>query len=412
MLAELKKVRYPVEIGLLLAFCIFLPLIEFWKAVAFLAYVLVWLVNRLRARNLGGEWQLWDTLIVAWVGSAYLAAAFAGLGGNAWAKTGDLATHTLLLWMVMRGGYTERELRWVLGALVTSTVAGLAHGYWGMWSGVGKSGTLQLNSVGHVNHTAIYLAIMLGVCASWLFACWHAWARGRRGIALGTVFLVLVSLIVTASRGAIGVGLLLALILAAAWWPRWRRPLVASMASAIVIVSMLIGFDAQVVKKQIANAAAENVLSFRDGIWRMGFAAWEKYPWFGVGKDNYGLITHERIRAWRLEAGKDYVESDYVQFPHAHSLYVNTLTERGAIGFAALAALLLAWLTSLIRNRPRPKDSDLSWLLWGGASSALIVTAGVGIVNTTFHHEHGLLAALLLGLWLSTLPARRAHRAS
>ena len=38
--------------------------------------------------------------------------------------------------------------------------------------------------------------------------------------------------------------------------------------------------------------------------------------------------------------------------------------------------------------------------------SGWIVTAGIGTVNTTLHHEHGLLAALLLGLWLSTLHAR------
>src|SRR6185436_11670289 len=130
MLAELKKVRFPVETGLLIAFCLFLPLLEFWKAVAWLAYVLVWLGNRIRRRDFGGDWQLWDTLVVVWIGSAYLAAAFPGLGGNAWSKTGDLATHTLLLWLVMRARYTERELCWILGALVVSTVAGLAHGYW------------------------------------------------------------------------------------------------------------------------------------------------------------------------------------------------------------------------------------------------------------------------------------------
>jgi hypothetical protein len=28
------------------------------------------------------------------------------------------------------------------------------------------------------------------------------------------------------------------------------------------------------------------------------------------------------------------------------------------------------------------------------------VTIAVGMVNTTFHHEHGLLAVLLLGVWL------------
>ena len=408
MLSELKKVRFPVETGLLVAFCIFLPLVEVPKTIALLAYVLAWLGNRMRSRDFGGDWQAWDTLIVVWVGVAYLAAAFAGLDGNAWAKTGDLATHTLLLWLVMRAGYTEREQRWVLGALVASTLAGLVLGYWRMWSGIGKSGTLQLYSVGHVNHTAIYLAMMLGVCVSWLFASWHAWPPRRRAMALGAVALILASLIVTASRGAVAVGFLMALILAAAWWPRWRRPFVASVLAAAVIGSMMIGFGADVVKKQIENAAAQNILAFRDGIWRMGFVAWEKYPWFGVGKDNYGLITHERVRAWRAEAGKDYDASRYVQFPHAHNLYVNTLVERGAVGFAPLAALLLAWLTALLRHRPRPDEPDFAWLAWGAAAGAWIVTAGVGMVNTTFHHEHGLLAALLLGIWLSTLRAPRA----
>ena len=412
MLAELKKVRYPIEIGLLLAFCIFLPLVEFWKAVAWLAYVLVWLVNRLRTRDFGGNWRMWDTLIVVWIGSAYLAAVFPGLGGNAWAKTGDLATQTLLLWLVMRAGYSERELRWVLGALVTSTVAGLVHGYWRIGSGVVEFDRLELNSVGHVNHTAIYLAIMLGVGVSWLFARWQTWRPGPRGVALAVAAFFLASLVVTASRGAIGIGFLLLLILACAWWPRWRAPLVVSAFATIVIAALLIGFGAGVVRKHVEIAATQNTLSFRDGIWRMGLTAWEKYPWFGVGKDNYNLITHDLVRSWRSEAGKDFDPQRYVRAAHAHSLYVNTLAERGAVGFAALAALLLAWLTALVRYRPRPEESDFAWLAWGSAASAWIVTAGVGTVNTTFHHEHGLLAALLLGIWLSTLPARRAHRAS
>jgi O-antigen ligase len=408
MLAELKKVRFPVETGLLIAFCLFLPVVEFWKALALLAYIIVWLANRLRTRSFGGDWRWWDTLIAAWVGSAYLAAAFAGLGGSAWAKTGDVATQTLLLWMVMRAGYSERELRWLLGALIASTLAGLAYGYWRMWSGAGKSGNLQLHSVGQVNHTAIYLAIMLGVCVSWIFARWQAWRADRRGFSLAIALLVVASLVVTASRGAIGIGFLSVLVLAAAWWPRWRAPLIAGALATLVTAALLIGLGAEVIRKQEGYNAAQNPLSSRDGVWRMGLAAWERYPWFGVGKDNYGLITQERVRTWRTEAGEDYDASRYVQFPHAHSLYVNTLAERGVVGFAALAALLLAWLAALLRHRPRPHDRDFAWLAWGGAAGAWIVTAGVGTVNTTFHHEHGLLAVLLLGLWLSTLRARRA----
>jgi len=403
MLAELRKVRFPVETGLLIAFCIFLPLVEFWKAAAWLAYVLTWLVNRIRSRSFGGDWRWWDTLILLWIGSAYLSAAFAGLGGNAWAKTGDVATHALLLWLVMRAGYTERELHWMLGALVASTLAGLAFGYWKLLSGAGKSGTLQLHSVGHVNHTAIYLAMMLGVCVSWLFTYWRKWRASRQAAALAVTVFVSVSLVVTASRGAIGIGFLLVLLLAIAWWPRGRAPFAASAITLVVVASLMIGFGAEVVRKQFENEAAANVLAYRDGVWRMGLAAWEKYPWFGVGKDNYGLISHELVRGWRVEAGRDYDASRYVRFPHAHSLFVNTLAERGIVGFAGLAALLLAWLVALLRHRPRPQQDDFAWLAWGAAASAWFVTVAVGMVNTTLHHEHGLLAVLLLGLWLSTL---------
>ena len=412
MLAELKKLRFPAETGLLLAFCFFLPLLEFWKALALLAYIITWLANRLRTGSVGGDWGWWETLIVSWIGLAYLAAAFAGLGGGAWAKTGDVATHALLIWMVMRAGYSERELRWVLGSLVASTAIGLLYGYWRLWSGVGKSGNLQLHSVGHVNHTAIYIAIMLGVCVSWIIARWQRWRPGRRAMALAVTLFVLASLAVTSSRGAVGVGALMVFLLALAWWPRWRLPLAASTIALAVFATLLAGFGAEVVRKQMTNAAAENVLSYRDGVWRMAFAAWEKYPWFGVGKDNYSQITHERVRTWRAEDGKDYDEARYVRQPHAHSLYMNTLAERGVVGAAPVAALLIAWAIALLRYRPRPTDSDFAWLAWGGAASAWIVTAGVGVVNTTFHHEHGLLAVLLLGLWLSTLPVRRARRAS
>jgi O-antigen ligase len=220
--------------------------------------------------------------------------------------------------------------------------------------------------------------------------------------------LILVSLVVTTSRGAVGVGLAMLLALALAWWPRWRAPLATSAAVIALTVAAIVVTGAGVLQKQLDNAAAQNVLSFRDSIWRMGLVGWERYPWFGVGKDNYGLITHEHVRAWRKEAGKDYDESAYVRFPHAHNLYVNTLVERGIIGFAALIAVMLASLVALLRYRPRPTDGDEAWLLWGAAASGWIVTAGVGLVNTTLHHEHGLLTALLLALWLSQLPPRRA----
>jgi O-antigen ligase len=180
----------------------------------------------------------------------------------------------------------------------------------------------------------------------------------------------------------------------------------------VLAIAVAVGFGSDVYRKQQFVEARQYVLQGRDGIWRMAFAAWQRYPWFGVGMDNYDLISHELVRSWRTEAGKDYDASIYTRFPHGHNLFVNALAERGVAGVAALGAVLLAWIVTLVRRRPRPQDADVAWLAWGSAASAWIVTVTVGMVNTTLHHEHGLLAALLLGIWLSTLPALRAHRAS
>ena len=408
MFAELRKVRYPVETGLLLAFCFFLPLLEFWKNLALVGYAVAWLLNRARAKDFGGPWRAADTLAALWIGGAYLAAAFAGLEGRAIAKTGDVLASALLFWMVSRAGYAERELRWLQGGLLASLLVGLIVGYARMWGGIGKTGLLQLYSVGHVNHTAIYIAIMLGVCVSWLFVSWRAAPGLRRWLLLAFTVVVFASLAPTWSRAAIAAGALVILAIAAAWWPRWRVPLVASLAGIAVVGALLVGAGAEVIRKQAEYVATGKLFSFRDVIWGTGLVAWKKYPVFGIGKDNYQQISADRVRAWRAEAGETFDESSFVFVPHAHSLYVNTLVERGAIGFLTLMAVLGAALYALLRFRPRASDGDTAWLAWGGAAGAWIVTAGVGVVNTTLHHEHGLLAALLLGLWLSTLHPRRA----
>jgi O-antigen ligase len=403
-----RNQRYPVETGLLLALCFFLPLLEAPKNILWVGYVVCWIVNRARARTWGGRWDLWDTLIAAWIASGFLVAAFAGLHGNEWRGTLDIVKYGAVLWLLKRGGYGAAEIRMVLGMLVASTVVGLGVGHWRMLSGAAKSGTLQLWSVGHVNHTAVYLAIMLALCAAWLFARWRTWRAGTKAVGLAVTAFVLASLVITASRGAVGVGLITLLILSVAWWRRSRAPLVLSLASILILAAAALGMGFDVVRKHQEDVAAQNMLAFRDSIWRMGLVAWERYPWFGVGLDNYQLITHERVKEWRAAAGKDYDAARYVHFPHAHNLLINTLAERGLVGTAALFAVLLAWLAWLLRFRPRAQDEDLEWILWGAATGAWLVTVGAGAVNTTLHDEHGILAALLLGLWLSRHPPARA----
>jgi len=393
-----------LEIGALLALAFFLPLYEGPKNVFCVLYLVVWIVNRVRARDFGGRWDLWDSLLAAVFGSAVVAAVFAGLGGGEeWRALVDLVRYGGVLWTVKRTRYDAREVRWIIGTLILSGVVGLVQAYVAIVRG--QEGGLQLNSVGHVNHTAIYIAIILGVCVSWLLARWRGWSWPARAGGFAAGLSVFGSLMYTASRGAIGMGIILPLVLAAAWRPRWRGALPATVLVVAAVVVAGFAARAEVFLKQEALIEARNIFSNRIAIWHAAIHAWQRYPVAGVGVDNFKLITEERLREWRTQAGEPFDAGTYAFFRHGHSIYFNTLAERGMVGFLALMALLAALLVSLIRQRPGAADDDETWLVWGSATSAWIVTCGVGLVNTTLHHEHGILAALLLGLWL----ANRLH---
>jgi hypothetical protein len=62
----------------------------------------------------------------------------------------------------------------------------------------------------------------------------------------------------------------------------------------------------------------------------------------------------------------------------------------------------------LWRYAPRSGTEPALLALWGASFSGWLVTVLIGVVNTTLHHEHALLALMTLGLWLPL--ARRAAR--
>jgi O-antigen ligase len=394
-----------LEIGALVALCFFLPLYEAPKNIFCALFLVVWIVNRARARDFGGHWDLWDSLIAAWIASGFVVAAFAGVpGGNEWGDALDLMRYGSVAWLTKRSRYSPREVAWVFGGLVAATVIGLAMAHVAMWRG--KGGGLQLNSVGHVNHTAIYLTIMLGVAGAWLFAAWRSWPVWARALALFASAAILHGLVTTASRGAIAVGMLTLLVLGAGWWRRSRVPLQAGALALAATVLIIFAGGAEVLRKHERSLESDNVLSYRGQVWSMAVSTWQRYPWFCVGMGNFGQMTPYRDRAARGKGGAAYDTTQALEFAHAHSLFLNTLAERGVIGSIALGALLAAWFFFLLRDRPPPAAEDEAWLLWGGAVVAWMVTVGVGLVNTTLHHEHGILAALLLGMWLSRSPKR------
>lgn len=398
--------RFPAEAVALAALMFFLPLLEAPKNIAWLAYVLIWVANRVRTRDFGGRWDAWDTLILCWIGSGFVVAAFAGLHGGEWGGASDLLRYGLVLWLIKRAGYRAPEFRLVLGTLLVSALAGLPQPYWRLYVTHSRD-WFEINSVGQVNHSAIYLSIILGMTLSAVLAYWRSWERATRLLGILALTAIAASVVLTASRAAAGMSVLLVLALTGASYRRVRVAFVAALAIVIVAGAFAWGTKMHLARKQEDGMQRQDVLAFRGFIWNNAIAAWERFPLFGVGMDNFSRITLDRVRDWRAEAGKPFDPAQHWKsFSHAHSLWFNTLAERGVFGLSALVAILAAWIFSLLRHRPREHDDDLKWALWGGALSAWVISVGTGLVNTSLHHEHAILSVTLLGLWLAWLRAR------
>jgi O-antigen ligase len=401
--APFRFIRYPTEFALLQALIFFVPLFEAPKNLLIGVYAIAWLANRYRAgwtANCGGRWDAWDTMFLIWLGSAYILASFAGLHENEWRGIGDLWRNVSLVWLLKRSGYGDREWQAIYAGVAVSTLVATL---WGLAALTvpHKYAGIELHSVGHVNHSATYIAISIGAVLSGLVAYWPRLTMRTRVAGLLTLFVFAAAIVLAGSRAATLVSLIIIVLIGALWSRRSKAVLLAIALALAVFTTTIQTFDKDMHRKnELAKTSPNPMLNERYPMWHQAIAAWRAHPWFGVGLDNFDAIDAETVKRWVEESGETYDAATYASSSHAHSLYLTALAERGIVGLAVVLAVLAAWTVSLLRSWPRKTDPPLRWMVWGGAASALIATVAIGVVNTTLHHEQGLLAMLLFGAWL------------
>ena len=396
----LGPVSLRIERELLVALAFVLPLFEAPKNILCLVLLAVYLVNRVRARDFGGRWDRWDTLIATWIASGFVVAAFAGLHGEEWRAASDIVRYGGILWLLKRSRYPDSTWLAVIIAIVSGTLVALAWSYWLLFSS-SEYRALNLNSVGHVNQSSNYLAIVCGVALMAARARWRGVDTLQR-IAYCAVLAVLVaSLFWMQSRASVGAAFLMAFALLSIYAARVGQSVRRVALAAVVAAGAVLVISPQVIQKNIQFMEKSYLLNGREEIWRTGLAAWREFPAFGVGMDNFGRIDPQQLESWSAKRGQAFDRQDYLTGPHGHSLFVNTLAERGLFGLGVLLAVLAAWGLALTRRLPDASAPYLAWIYWGGAAGAWVITVVAGTLNTTLHHEQALLSALLLGGWLS-----------
>ncbi len=401
MRLPLSQIRFPIEFAFLALLILFLPSFEAPKNIFWAAYVITWVLNRIQDKDFGGKWGAWDTLIVVWIASGYIVAVFAGFQYHEWSGANDIVRYGSILWLVMRSRFSRAELIWLLAATVVATLLALAEGLWSLLV-AHRTGNLQLHSVGHVNHSAIYLAIVYGASLYAVLAFWHAVRPVWRSVLAAVTLVLTAALVIAESRAALGVALIFTFLTGLVWLKKSRWPFIIFLGGVLAVVAGAYFLRLPIALKQEQGMVANMPFSLRPEIWRVAIEAWRHYPWFGVGMGNYGKIeVPGQVQQWLVDRGEIFDPERYAGQGHAHSLYFNTLAERGLFGLAIILGILGYWAYQLYRRRPAADSEPLRWALWGGAFSAWFNTVVIGTFNTTLHHEHAILSLLLVGFWLS-----------
>lgn len=401
------RAAYPrIELGILIGFLFTLPLVEAPKNILWGVYLLIWLYNRIRTRAFGPRFDGWDVIIPLLILSAYMSAAFSGIAHREWHGAEDVLQYALLLWVVRRSGYDERQTLTLLLTIIASTLLAtivafverdLLH----------TRVELELHSVGHINHSTLYLAISLATLGA-LAAAYLGRLPQRLRILLGLGALVLALIwlyviVVSHSRASALAVLALFALFFVVFLRHSRAFSVAILVIALMAAILPFTYDSPLSRNFKDLTQSYNLLGIRAQIWNGAWLAGQRYPFFGVGLTNYSQIDEDKLRTWSQDLGQPYCAGVLEPASHGHSLIFNTLAERGFAGLLVLLVFLQMWFASLACRDPFMHPSPLFRALWLSAAGALAVHVVGGLFNTTFHHEHAMLAVVLLGLWLNRL---------
>lgn len=397
---QLQKILKKLEIILLSLMIISLPSLEAPKNIFLIFYVLVALLRQLSSPQ-RPSWNGWDSIFLLILGTAFMSTIFAGMPHNEeWKGFKVLVTMISTGWLVSRSQYDQKELALLFKATVLGAVPPLAWGLWELYVTHTKT-ALQIHSVGHVNHSAIYLVMIFGAALGWLYSYASGSNVLKRSLLATLSIVFFISLIVGQSRGALGVGAILAIFISLSHGKTWKVKSVG-VATTLMIIAASVIFNAGVVQKEIANEKNNDILSSRDKVWNVSIEAARFHPLLGLGMSNWHFITLDQLKA-SVEKRHEIFDPNnyYLSVGHSHNLYLTALVDRGFMGLGVTLAFMFAWLRHLIKTFKLTKLSNQAVYLWAGSLSAWVATFGIGCVNTTFHHEHGILACLLLGLYLS-----------
>ena len=399
-----------LELFFLSLFILALPSLEAPKNIFLAGFIVLALWNQFQTRK-KISWSTWDWIFLLFITSSLLSATFSGINnGDEWRGFRTILFTTLFGWVLSRANYQKKQIYSIFLISICSAFLALFFAWYELNVSHSRK-FLELHSVGHVNHSAIYLTTIIGASTGILLSFKSISLKNFKSMAFFILTLTfLIGITVEASRIAAAVSFLIILTLIV-FLPNTNKIKKYAFLSLITFICCLFMFSNNLTKKTIASYKGdiqsehlktydEKLLGERTRIWRVSLQAIQFYPLLGIGNKNFIMLKPYMIQNHLESQGKVFNSDDYTFSTHSHSLYLTAWVERGLLGIFAILTMMIFWLKMLIndyKNINRPRGSIY---LWSGAFSAWMSIFLNGLFNTSFQHENALLALLFLGLYL------------
>jgi O-antigen ligase len=378
----------------LAAMLVFLPGVEALKNIFAFLFVLSWILISKKNNNWGGKWKIIDSIFFLWILADIFVSVNAVIthqlpGSN----FRDVIRFVLIAWVLSRIYFPKDKLFELALIAVIATVITLGYSYYST-GGILK----ELHSVGHINHTAIFLAIAYSISLSLLLFDFNNLKKFQKIILLLSTIVLFSATIDTGSRASFGLIIIITLVYFIYLLIKYRK--FTSFLLFIGLVSSVGVFFILNPPKALERIQSNDHIlqdETRDRIRNFSYYAFKKNPLFGIGFGNYGGIKIEDIKSEIIKDKGVFDSKLYLPGSHAHNVFYTYLVSGGLLIFSIFIWfwLYIVWIIFKLRSA---KEND--WIVLSSIGVSLI-NLGIGWVNTTLHHEHAILSMFVLGMLIS-----------
>jgi O-antigen ligase len=406
-LASLKKIYFKnkskfLELAFLSLFLAFLPSLEAPKNIFLAGYLITALYRQSQLPS--SKWSAWDWIFLSLIVSSFLSSLFPFVaGGSEWKGFRGMLLWVIFGWTLFRSDYNEKEKKFLFIFAILMIIPPLV---WGLTESLilHTKEALQLHSVGHVNHSAIYLCMIFGASLAFLLSQIFVLKKKHTLVCASFSFFLFSALVFSQSRGAFGVSILLTFAMVFLSNISLKIKSISAALFSIFLINIIFVNPVAVIEKQITNQNNHDALASRDKVWHAAFEVARLNPLLGIGGGNWKQIKIDQIKSSVESRGEIFsAEKFALEFHHPHNIYLSNLVDRGILGFIIFLSFMFIWLITLINSYKKYNQDSKAMLFVMGSFSAWVTIFGIGVVNTTFHHENALLALFFLSLHLNYL---------